>query len=68
MVRVNLSGTDWVLVSTTDGKKYYYNNKTKVGVVMKFLFLKGSAINFLLYSNYRILCLVFLISFVCHKK
>lgn len=27
---VNLPGTEWVLVSTTDGKKYYYNNKTKV--------------------------------------
>ncbi|PON93729.1 WW domain containing protein [Trema orientale] len=27
---VNLPGTDWVLVSTSDGKKYYYNNKTKV--------------------------------------
>ncbi|XP_030482648.2 pre-mRNA-processing protein 40C [Cannabis sativa] len=27
---INLLGTDWVLVSTSDGKKYYYNNKTKV--------------------------------------
>ncbi|KAJ7954515.1 Pre-mRNA-processing protein 40C [Quillaja saponaria] len=26
---VNLPGTDWVLVTTTDGKKYYYNNQTK---------------------------------------
>ncbi|KAL0743152.1 hypothetical protein Bca4012_084665 [Brassica carinata] len=26
----NLHGTDWALVSTNDGKKYYYNNKTKV--------------------------------------
>ncbi|KAL1197689.1 Pre-mRNA-processing protein 40C [Cardamine amara subsp. amara] len=26
----NLPGTDWALVSTNDGKKYYYNNKTKV--------------------------------------
>ncbi|KAI4357005.1 hypothetical protein L6164_000983 [Bauhinia variegata] len=27
---VSLPGTDWVLVTTTDGKKYYYNNQTKV--------------------------------------
>ncbi|KAL5553004.1 hypothetical protein UlMin_040405 [Ulmus minor] len=27
---VTLPGSDWVLVSTSDGKKYYYNNKTKV--------------------------------------
>ncbi|RID63196.1 hypothetical protein BRARA_E02218 [Brassica rapa] len=26
----NIRGTDWALVSTNDGKKYYYNNKTKV--------------------------------------
>ncbi|CAH8261104.1 unnamed protein product [Arabidopsis lyrata] len=26
----DLPGTDWALVSTNDGKKYYYNNKTKV--------------------------------------
>ncbi|KAJ1383067.1 WW domain, partial [Sesbania bispinosa] len=26
---VELPGTDWVLVSTSDGKKYYYNNQTK---------------------------------------
>ncbi|KAF7827442.1 pre-mRNA-processing protein 40C isoform X1 [Senna tora] len=26
---VNLPGTDWVLVTTSDGKKYYYNNRTK---------------------------------------
>ncbi|XP_054823893.1 pre-mRNA-processing protein 40C isoform X2 [Prosopis cineraria] len=26
---VNLPGTDWVLVTTGDGKKYYYNNRTK---------------------------------------
>ncbi|KAH0851954.1 hypothetical protein HID58_094346, partial [Brassica napus] len=26
----NIHGTDWALVSTNDGKKYYYNNKTKV--------------------------------------
>jgi len=26
----SLPGTDWALVSTNDGKKYYYNNKTKV--------------------------------------
>ncbi|OMO72664.1 hypothetical protein COLO4_27510 [Corchorus olitorius] len=26
-----LAGTDWALVTTNDGKKYYYNNKTKVG-------------------------------------
>ncbi|OVA12114.1 WW domain [Macleaya cordata] len=25
-----LAGTDWSLVTTDDGKKYYYNNKTKV--------------------------------------
>ncbi|GAV80419.1 WW domain-containing protein/FF domain-containing protein, partial [Cephalotus follicularis] len=25
-----LPGTDWVLVSTNDGKKYYYNSKTKL--------------------------------------
>jgi transcription elongation regulator 1 len=28
--RESLPGTDWALVSTNDGKKYYYNNKTKV--------------------------------------
>ncbi|XP_062164261.1 pre-mRNA-processing protein 40C isoform X2 [Alnus glutinosa] len=27
---VNISGTDWVLVTTSDGKKYYYNSKTKI--------------------------------------
>ncbi|XP_061991410.1 pre-mRNA-processing protein 40C isoform X1 [Rosa rugosa] len=27
---VNLSGTDWVLVTTSDGKKFYHNSKTKV--------------------------------------
>ncbi|GAU36937.1 hypothetical protein TSUD_62060 [Trifolium subterraneum] len=27
---VDLPGTDWQLVSTSDGKKYYYNNRTKV--------------------------------------
>ncbi|KAK4264142.1 hypothetical protein QN277_029471 [Acacia crassicarpa] len=26
---VNMPGTDWVLVTTSDGKKYYYNNQTK---------------------------------------
>ncbi|XP_027354873.1 pre-mRNA-processing protein 40C isoform X2 [Abrus precatorius] len=26
---VDLPGTDWLLVSTSDGKKYYYNNRTK---------------------------------------
>ncbi|KDP22962.1 hypothetical protein JCGZ_01659 [Jatropha curcas] len=26
----NLAGTDWALITTNDGKKYYYNNKTKV--------------------------------------
>ncbi|XP_039689035.1 pre-mRNA-processing protein 40C isoform X2 [Medicago truncatula] len=26
---VDLPGTDWQLVSTSDGKKYYYNNRTK---------------------------------------
>ncbi|KAK7258065.1 hypothetical protein RIF29_32476 [Crotalaria pallida] len=26
---VGLPGTDWVSVSTSDGKKYYYNNRTK---------------------------------------
>ncbi|XP_061342129.1 pre-mRNA-processing protein 40C [Gastrolobium bilobum] len=26
---VDLPGTDWLLVSTSDGKKYYYNNLTK---------------------------------------
>lgn len=26
----NLAGTDWVLITTNDGKKYYYNNKTKL--------------------------------------
>nr|KYP68375.1 Transcription elongation regulator 1 [Cajanus cajan] len=25
----DLPGTDWMLVSTSDGKKYYYNNRTK---------------------------------------
>ncbi|XP_078436786.1 pre-mRNA-processing protein 40C isoform X2 [Wolffia australiana] len=25
-----LAGTDWTLVTTNDGKKYYYNSKTKV--------------------------------------
>ncbi|XVF02932.1 hypothetical protein REPUB_Repub04eG0217200 [Reevesia pubescens] len=25
-----LAGTDWVLVTTNDGKKYYYNSKTKI--------------------------------------
>ncbi|XVF85511.1 hypothetical protein PTKIN_Ptkin17bG0123300 [Pterospermum kingtungense] len=25
-----LAGTDWALVTTNDGKKYYYNNKTKI--------------------------------------
>nr|XP_007131664.1 hypothetical protein PHAVU_011G031500g [Phaseolus vulgaris]ESW03658.1 hypothetical protein PHAVU_011G031500g [Phaseolus vulgaris] len=25
----DLPGTDWLLVSTSDGKKYYYNNRTK---------------------------------------
>jgi len=28
--RIDLPGTDWRLVSTSDGKKYYYNNLTKV--------------------------------------
>lgn len=28
--REQLEGTDWALVTTNDGKKYYYNNKTKV--------------------------------------
>ncbi|XP_048440932.1 pre-mRNA-processing protein 40C isoform X2 [Pyrus x bretschneideri] len=27
---VNLAGTDWVLVTTSDGKKFYHNSKTKV--------------------------------------
>ncbi|XP_048428823.1 pre-mRNA-processing protein 40C-like isoform X2 [Pyrus x bretschneideri] len=27
---VNLTGTDWVLVTTSDGKKFYHNSKTKV--------------------------------------
>ncbi|CAJ1933801.1 unnamed protein product [Sphenostylis stenocarpa] len=26
---MDLPGTDWLLVSTSDGKKYYYNNRTK---------------------------------------
>ncbi|XP_038721456.1 pre-mRNA-processing protein 40C-like isoform X2 [Tripterygium wilfordii] len=26
----HLAGTDWALVSTNDGKKYYYNSKTKL--------------------------------------
>ncbi|KAJ8759627.1 hypothetical protein K2173_009274 [Erythroxylum novogranatense] len=26
----NLAGTDWALITTNDGKKYYYNNKTKL--------------------------------------
>ncbi|MED6158668.1 hypothetical protein PIB30_034913, partial [Stylosanthes scabra] len=26
---VDISGTDWVLVSASDGKKYYYNKQTK---------------------------------------
>uniref|UniRef100_A0A2N9IEN5 Pre-mRNA-processing protein 40C n=1 Tax=Fagus sylvatica TaxID=28930 RepID=A0A2N9IEN5_FAGSY len=27
---VNISGTDWVMVTTSDGKKYYHNSKTKI--------------------------------------
>ncbi|XP_050275850.1 pre-mRNA-processing protein 40C isoform X2 [Quercus robur] len=27
---VNIFGTDWVMVTTSDGKKYYHNNKTKI--------------------------------------
>ncbi|PNY04487.1 pre-mRNA-processing protein 40c-like protein [Trifolium pratense] len=30
---VDFPGTDWQLVSTSDGKKYYYNNRTKDGLV-----------------------------------
>lgn len=26
---VNIPGTDWVIVTTSDGKTYYYNNQTK---------------------------------------
>ncbi|KAJ9183220.1 hypothetical protein P3X46_007110 [Hevea brasiliensis] len=26
----NLAGTDWALITTNDGKKYYYNSKTKL--------------------------------------
>ncbi|KAG6713594.1 hypothetical protein I3842_05G161300 [Carya illinoinensis] len=26
----SILGTDWVLVTTSDGKKYYYNSKTKI--------------------------------------
>uniref|UniRef100_A0A2P2JH43 Pre-mRNA-processing protein 40C isoform X1 n=2 Tax=Rhizophora mucronata TaxID=61149 RepID=A0A2P2JH43_RHIMU len=26
----SLAGTDWALITTNDGKKYYYNNKTKL--------------------------------------
>ncbi|EEF46576.1 Pre-mRNA-processing protein PRP40, putative [Ricinus communis] len=26
----NLAGTDWALITTNDGKNYYYNNKTKL--------------------------------------
>ncbi|XP_065849014.1 pre-mRNA-processing protein 40C isoform X2 [Euphorbia lathyris] len=26
----NLAGTDWSLITTNDGKKYYHNNKTKL--------------------------------------
>ena len=33
VVRVNISGTDWVMVTTSDGKKYYHNSKTKVWIV-----------------------------------
>ncbi|KAL5993481.1 hypothetical protein ACLOJK_014406 [Asimina triloba] len=29
-----LAGTDWVLVTTNDGKKYYYNTKTKFPLVL----------------------------------
>jgi hypothetical protein len=28
--REKLTGTDWALVSTNDGKKYYYNTKNQV--------------------------------------
>lgn len=28
--REHLTGTDWALVTTNDGKKYYYNSKMKV--------------------------------------
>jgi hypothetical protein len=28
--RDKLAGTDWSIVSTSDGKKYYYDNKQKV--------------------------------------
>lgn len=30
MLREKLTGTDWALVTTDDGKNYYYNTKTKV--------------------------------------
>ncbi|GLT34869.1 hypothetical protein SLA2020_093610 [Shorea laevis] len=26
----HIAGTDWALIATNDGKKYYYNNKTKI--------------------------------------
>ncbi|KAG8657638.1 hypothetical protein MANES_03G080900v8 [Manihot esculenta] len=26
----NIAGTDWALITTNDGKKYYYNSKTKL--------------------------------------
>jgi hypothetical protein len=29
-VRDKISGTDWSIVTTSDGKKYYYDNKQKV--------------------------------------
>ncbi|KAL2591717.1 hypothetical protein AAZV13_12G025800 [Glycine max] len=29
LYKIDLPGTDWRLVSTSDGKKYYYNNLTK---------------------------------------
>lgn len=32
---MNLSGTDWVLVTTSDGKKFYHNSKTKVWLIFE---------------------------------
>jgi hypothetical protein len=42
--RVDLPGTDWQLVSTSDGKKYYYNNRTKVTLICLSLNFMISAI------------------------
>lgn len=38
-IRERLAGTDWALVATNDGQKYYYNTKTKVQSISLFFFL-----------------------------